>query len=245
MQRPAILTFSGLDPSGGAGIAADVRLMARCGAHCLPVITTLTVQDTHNALEWQPVEGALIRRQVDALLADIRPAAIKIGLVSEPEQVSLIAEVCTALPDIPVVADPVLRAGGGGALGGPGMADAWRERLLPQVTLATPNRREFQRLFPAGQPQLAADHWLLVTGADAGSNPIRHELLGPGGFLRSFESPRLPREFHGSGCTLAAALAAELAHGHAVEAAVQAALDNVAGSLATGFPIGGGQWIPG
>ncbi len=245
MTIPLVLTFAGLDPSGGAGIAADIRSMHAAGAHCLPVVTALTVQDTRDVVRVTPVAAATLQEQVDTLLADIAPAAIKVGLVAEPATAQLIRTTCDRLPGVPVVGDPVLRAGGGTRLADAAMIAAWRDVLLPVMTLATPNRQEFTQLFPAGTaPVLRAGQHLLVTGADNGGDPVEHRLLSGGGETRDYTVPRLPHSYHGSGCALAAAIAARLAAGEPVERAITDALAQVSAALRGAFRPGGGQWIP-
>ena len=245
MSVPSVLTFSGLDPSGGAGIAADVRALSGAGAHCLPVITALTVQNTHDATTVTAVAPELLRAQVDALLADVRPAAVKIGLLPDAATLQVVRDACARLPGIPVVADPVLRAGGGGTLVQAGLVQAWRTELLPLVTLATPNADEFEQLFPGGDvTALKTAQRLLVTGADRGTDPVLHRLVAPSGPVRSFAVERLPHTYHGSGCTLAAAIAGRLARGADVEDAISGALEQTLRALREAFQPGGGQWLP-
>ncbi len=246
MTKPLVLTFSGLDPTGGAGIAADIRAMSRAGAHCLPVVTALTSQTTTNAYHVQPVDAAILRDQVDTLLTDLTPAAIKIGLVADTATAELILQTCQRLGSVPVVADPVLRAGGGTALIPEHMVACWQERLQPACTLTTPNQSEFSILFPDQDLSgLGPGQSVLVTGADAGADPIVHQLLTAHGILRQFSVRRLPHAYHGSGCTLAAAIAARLARGEATENAIEAALKITSKILQEAFRPGTGQWIPG
>lgn len=240
-----VLTFSGLDPSGGAGIAADIRAMQHAGAHCLPLVTALTAQDTRDVIRVTPVAEAVLHEQLDTLLADVAPAAIKIGLVADAATARVIRAACDRLAGVPVVADPVLRAGGGAKLADDAMVSAWREVLLPAATLATPNTAEFARLFPDGAAgALNEGQFLLVTGSDDGADPIVHRLLSAHGEARAFTVPRLPHQYHGSGCTLAAAIAARLALGVGLEDAIAGSLAQVADSLRDAFRPGRGQWIP-
>ncbi len=246
MKRPAVLTFSGLDPTGGAGIAADIRTMDRAGAHCLPLVTALTSQDTDSAHGVSAVAAAVLQDQLDVLLNDITPAAIKIGLVPDAAIAAVIAAVCQRLPEVPVVGDPVLSAGGGGELAATGMARCWREVLMPWVTIATPNQSEMQRIFGTGAPVPGEKRpCLLITTTDAGEDPIVHRLYRHDGGEQLFSTPRLAGQFHGSGCTLAAALAALLAQDRPLPEAVSGALQQAQLSLRNGFPLGRGQWIPG
>lgn len=255
MKRPNILVLAGHDPSGGAGIQADIESVAANGAHAATVITLLTCQDTVNVHSVQPVALDFFRRCLDAVLADMRFDAIKVGVVANPDQVTLIADLARSLPQVPLVVDPVLRAAGGGQLADDAVGLALREQLFELADVVTPNADE-ARLLCDGEPDLQTcgerlSNWArsaLITGGDesdeGGENEVVNQLFIDGSRVASTGWPRLPGVFHGSGCTLASAVAAQLAHGVEREAALQAAQSYVWQTLDQAFAAGQGQRIP-
>lgn len=250
---PNVLVLSGHDPSGGAGFQADLEAIGALGAHPAGVLTALTRQDTHDAYEVWPVPDERFAAMLDTLTADMPFAAIKVGLLGSPDQARCIADFHQTQPTIPLVVDPVLRAGGGGQLAADPVAQALIHVLLPTATLSTPNAGEARLLCPDAADlddcgrQLSRGHegWVLITGGDEPGDTVTNSLFHDGEPVRRFHWPRQPHRFHGSGCTLAAAAAARLAAGDDVPAAVAAAQQYVADALAAGFMPGGGQMIPG
>jgi hydroxymethylpyrimidine/phosphomethylpyrimidine kinase len=248
---PLVLCLSGLDPTGGAGIQADIEAIAATGAHALPVVTALTVQDTRNVVSSTAVNPDLIARQIDALIADCRIAAVKIGLLGDATQVDLIVERLTTL-DVPVVCDPVLRAGGGTDLVTAGLLAALRERLLPRVTVLTPNAAEARRLASGAEDVSGCAQSLLargcrhvlITGGDEPGASVVNIWFTSGQIPRRFEWTRLPETFHGAGCTLAAAIAARLAHGAAIGAAIEDAQRWTQKALEHALRVGKGRRVP-
>ncbi len=138
-SRPVVLCLSGHDPSGGAGLQADIEALLAQGCHAAPAVTALTVQDTVNVSDFRVLDREWVLAQANAVLADLPVAAVKLGMLGSLEMVDTVAEILAAHPHLPVVCDPVLRAGGGGALGKGDVGFAMRERLLPRATIATPN----------------------------------------------------------------------------------------------------------
>lgn len=240
MKRPTVLVFSGLDPSGGAGVAADIAAIAAQGAHALPVITALTVQDHNRVYEVAPVDAALIERQAKALMAAIEIDAVKIGIPGSLANAGVIAALILLLrerlPGLPVVLDPVLASGHGDALAR-GDARAALAPLLPLATVVTPNLGEAAAL------DTSACRHVLVTGGHAEGPKVINRWQSAG---QEWEWcwERLPGEFHGSGCTLASAIAARLAQGEPVGRALDCAQAYVHRTLAGSFQIGPGQRIP-
>lgn len=239
-----VLCFSGHDPGGGAGIQADSEAIAAQGAHALSVITALTVQDSHNVRRLLPVDPDLLAEQVDCLLADSPIQAIKLGLLGSVAQLPLIAATIRRC-GVPVIADPVLAAGGGAALSDEAFRDGLRRDLLPLVSLLTPNASEARLL--SGQPQIlaAARHLqalgcaqLLVTGGDEPDTAVRNLFLDTQGQTHEYEWPRLPMRFHGAGCTLAAAIAGRIALGEDWRQAIERAQGYTQESLALAFAAG-------
>jgi hydroxymethylpyrimidine/phosphomethylpyrimidine kinase len=247
---PLVLCFSGHDPTGGAGIQADCETVAALGGHAMSVVTCLTAQDSRDVKRILPQRPADFLEQARLLLADVQPAAFKIGLIGSDELAEAIAELLAAHPDVPVVLDPVLAAGGGTELADRKLLDAMRRALLPHVTLLTPNGPEARRLSGESDLEGAAQrlledgcYYVLVTGGHEDQAEIVNTLYGTG-LRQAGRWPRLPAVYHGSGCTLAAACAALLGRGMTVPAAVQEAQQFVWNALAAGFRPGQGQHLP-
>ena len=144
MEIPTCMVFAGHDPVGGAGIQADIETLSSMGVHATSIVTALTVQDTTNVYEVAATETGLLIHQSRTLLDDIRPAAIKIGLIPDVATAEAVHTLLTDLPGIPVVLDPVYRAGGGHSLHTRQTRDALRSLLFPLATVITPNIQEAQ-----------------------------------------------------------------------------------------------------
>lgn len=253
-NRASVLIFAGVDPSGGAGIAADILAVTAQGAHALPVVTTLTVQDNDHVFDAIPVAFELVARQARALIDKIDVQAVKIGIPGSAANAQAMAELIIDLrrrrPDLPVVLDPVLASGHGDALS---RDDAVRALapLLPLATLIVPNLPEAQLLTglnrAAGQAASlharGCRHVLITGGHDSGA-AVLNRWFGPDSAQQDWSWPRLPGAFHGSGCTLASAIAARLAQGETMAAALAAAQAYCHEALATSYPIAAGQRVP-
>lgn len=164
VSPPVVMILAGNDPSGGAGIAADIETLVSLGCHPAPVITALTVQDTHDVHNLLPVESALVLAQARAVLADLPVAAFKIGTLGSADNAAALHELLISHPDIPVVLDPVLAAGGGTALANSDLIEAIRDLLLPLTTVLTPNSIEARRLAPEADTLEACGMALLARG---------------------------------------------------------------------------------
>lgn len=238
---PTVLVFAGLDPGGGAGLAADIAAIGALGGHALPVATALTVQDNNRVREVQPVDAGLILRQADALIDTCTIDAVKIGIPGCRENALAIARLLRQLraadPQLPVVLDPVLASGHGDSLGR-GNALAALAELLPLATVLVPNLPEAQAL-----GAVPCEH-VLVTGGHGEGEVVVNRWLRAGVEQRSWRMPRLPHSYHGSGCTLAAAISARLALGDAMGEALEHAQDYCHQTLAHAFWIAPGQRIP-
>src|SRR5215475_1877172 len=143
---PVVLTFSAADPSGGAGMQADILTLASMGCHPLSVLTAITVQDTLGVEAVQPLDAEWVADQARCLLEDMPVDVFKIGVLGSVENIAAIAEILSDYPDIPLVLDPVLASGRGDELATDDMTHALRELLLPQTTILTPNSLEARRL---------------------------------------------------------------------------------------------------
>ena len=253
---PVVLAIGGHDPSGGAGIQADIEAVAANGAHAVTLVTCLTLQDSCNVWELHPTSTELLTAQAELLLADTQVTAIKIGLLGSSEMVEAVAAILRKLPTVPCVLDPVLAAGGGNDLAGSTLVDSIQRELLPLCRLLTPNTHEAIRLSGLrddSEPQACAEK-LLSAGCDAvlttGTHDLQtadkviHRLFQPAEPAFISEWPRLPGEYHGSGCTLASAIAAGLAAGTSLRQAVEQGLDFTWQSLNTAFSSGRCQATP-
>lgn len=250
---PVMLSIAGHDPSGGAGIQADLETAAVLGVHGCSLITCLTLQDSHNVRALQPIDNAFIERQLELLLADIPVHACKLGLLGSPDTMDVIASFARTgrLPNL--VLDPVLAAGGGTVLGNDDYRQAMTRLLLPQSLLITPNLPEAQAL--SGQ-QTPADcaawlcdqgcDWVLISGGHSpdDQHQVVNQLYGQQGLVRAWPWPRLPGDYHGSGCTLASACTALLAKGLVLETALDQAQAFTWRSLSQAHRIGQGQLFP-
>lgn len=255
---PIVLTFGATDPSGGAGLQADILTIASMGCHPLTVVTAITVQDTGGVDDILPIDAEWVSDQARAVLEDMPVAAFKIGLLGSVENIAAIAEVISDYPDIPLVFDPVLASGRGDELTDEDMLDALRELLLPQTTILTPNSIEARRLIQdedndEDNPDLAecakrivqlGCEYVLVTGTHEHTPKVINTLYGESGIVRSDSWARLSGIYHGSGCTLASAIAALLANGLSMNEAVKEAQEFTWQALKYAFRPGMGQHIP-
>ena len=250
-RHPIVLSFSGHDPSGGAGIQADIETVAAHGCAAATVVTCLTVQDTGNVRLLSPVSAELVEQQARTLLADIPVRTIKIGLIGNAAVAAAIAGVLRDHPGIPVVLDPVLSAGGGAELAGPALLDSIRDQLLGRTALVTPNSQEARRLTGAHSLDECAEKLLahgcaavLITGGHEQEPSVTNRLYRPGRAPLASDWARLPGSYHGSGCTLASSIAALLASGCTLETAVQQGQEYTWQTLSHGWRAGAGQLLP-
>jgi hydroxymethylpyrimidine/phosphomethylpyrimidine kinase len=256
---PIVLSFAASDPTGGAGIQADLLTLASMGCHPLSVLTALTVQDTAGVQAILPIDSDWVADQARSVLEDMPVAAFKIGFVGSLDNIGAIASIVADYPDVPLVLDPVMASGRGDEMAGDEMIGALRELLVPQTTVLTPNSLEARRL-AAGDDEEPDDalplaecakrllelgcEYVLITGTHESTPQVINTLFGERGEVQADVWERLPGSYHGSGCTLASAIAAMLANGLEVAEAVREAQDFTWRSLAAGFRPGMGQHIP-
>ena len=251
---PIVLAFAAADPTGGAGLQADLLTLASLGCHPLSVLTGLTVQDTRGVEGLLAIEPEWVERQARRVLEDIPVAAFKLGVLGSARNARVIAAILAEHPRTPVVLDPVLASGRGDALTDAETMQIMRSALLPRTTVLTPNSLEARRLAGAAPgadlPECGRAlanlgcKYVLVTGTHETGAEVVNALYDARGLVREDRWPRLPGGFHGSGCTLASALAALLARGLETERAVRQAQEYTWKSLAAGFSPGRGQAIP-
>ena len=253
---PAVLTFAATDPTSGAGLQADILALASMGCHPLSVVTAITVQDTAGVESFFPLDPDWVADQARCILEDMPVAAFKMGVLGSTEVVAVVAEVVSDYPDVPLVLDPVFASGRGDEFANDDMVSAIRELLVPQSTVVTPNISELRRLAEAEEDDDAglAEYaqrlldtgceYVLVTGTHENTPKVVNTLYGKDGVVRTDTWPRLPETYHGSGCTLASAIAAMLANGLDLTDAVREAQDYTWHTLQKAYRPGMGQWLP-
>lgn len=231
-----VLSIAGSDPSGGAGIQADLKAFSALGVYGMAALTALTAQNTRGVTGVHLVPPDFVARQIETVFADVQVDAVKIGMIATAPTAEAIANVLATQPDIPIVLDPVMVAKGGASLLDPAAVSALVGRLLPLATLVTPNLPEAAVLLDSGVAQDRADmvvqaRQLLAMGVKAvmikgGHLPGPHspDLLATATELIWLEGERTPTEnTHGTGCTLSSALAAEIAKAASLREAAHAA----------------------
>ena len=255
---PIVLVFAATDPTGGAGLQADILTLSSMGCHPLSVVTAVTIQDTMGVEDVMPIDAEWVADQARCVLEDMPVAAFKIGVLGSLENIAAIAEIVSDYPDVPLILDPVLASGRGDEFATDEMVSAIRELLIPQTTIITPNSVEVRRLAyedgDAGDAASLADcanrlielgvEYVLVTGTHENTRDVVNVLHGKSGVLRSDTWERLQGSYHGSGCTLASALAATIANGLDIEDAVCDAQEYAWQTLKAAFHPGMGQFIP-
>lgn len=255
---PIVLAFAATDPTSGAGLQADILTLSALGCHPLSVVTAITVQDTAGVDGVMAIDSDWVVDQARVVLEDMPVAAFKIGVLGSVENIAAIAEVVSDYPDVPLVLDPVLASGRGDEFVSEDMVSALRELLLPQTTILTPNGAEARRLVQdeGDEPEVGGldecarrllgfgCEYVLITGTHENTPQVVNTLYGPEGVVRSDTWERLAGSYHGSGCTLASAIAAMLANGVDVPEAVREAQDYTWQTLSAAFRPGMGQYMP-
>jgi hydroxymethylpyrimidine/phosphomethylpyrimidine kinase len=247
------LTIAGSDSGGGAGIQADLKTFHRFGVFGTSVITAITAQNTRGVAAWQPVETQLVVAQMDALADDLRPAAVKSGMLGDADVVSVVADGVRRHRFTPYVLDPVMVATSGDVLLTPGAVAAIQRELVPLAALVTPNLDEAAILLGEPVRDVAtmerAARALVERGGAAAALVKGGHLRGPDavdvlfdGELHHYRHQRIDTtSTHGTGCTLSSAVTAHLALGYALRDAVARSLDFVHRAIATAPGLGGGH----
>ena len=248
--RPRVLTVAGSDSGGGAGIQADLKTMLALGVHGMSVVTAVTAQNSLGVQGAWPLPVETVRAQYRSVVDDIGVQAVKTGMLASAELVEEVAELLAGT-DAPAVVDPVGVSKHGDSLLAASALESVRTRLLPVATVATPNLDEVaqlagvhveseQDLRRAAEAVLSyGPRWVLVKGGHLAGDAV--DLLTDGSEEHWLRAPRYDnRHTHGTGCTLASAIASELAKGRSVPEAVTAAKEYVTGAIKAGFALGGG-----
>jgi hydroxymethylpyrimidine/phosphomethylpyrimidine kinase len=252
-MRAVVLSIAGSDPSGGAGIQADLKTFQAFGVHGAAVVTSLTAQNTTAVRARHDVPAAFVGAQLDAILEDMTIAAAKTGLLPDAGVVDVVVA-RFARAGVPLVVDPVLVATSGDALTGPSALAAIRDRLLPIAYVVTPNLVEAEaltgrRVTTVGEMRDAAmallergPHAVLVKGGHLADRAC--DVLATADGVHELEAPRHPvGPTHGTGCTLSAAIAAELARGRPLPDAVRSAKGYVGRAIAASLALGRGSRV--
>ncbi|MBE4735625.1 MULTISPECIES: bifunctional hydroxymethylpyrimidine kinase/phosphomethylpyrimidine kinase [Streptomyces] len=247
---PRVLTVAGSDSGGGAGVQADLKTMLALGVHGMSVVTAVTAQNSLGVQGAWELPVAAVRAQYRSVVDDIGVQAVKTGMLASAELVEAVAELLAAT-DVPVVVDPVGVSKHGDPLLAASALESVRTLLLPVATVATPNLDEVTQLTgvrvqsEAGMREAAeavlayGPRWALIKGGHLPGEAV--DLLTDGSEEHWLRAPRYDnRHTHGTGCTLASAIASHLARGRTVPEAVAAAKEYVTGAIAAGFALGGG-----
>jgi len=252
---PRVLAIAGSDSGGGAGIQADLKTMLALGVHGMTVVCAVTAQNSVGVQGYWELPPEAVRAQLDSVLGDIGAQAVKTGMLASAEIVRVVAR-SLAAAQAPVVVDPVAVSKHGDSLLSAGALDALKTDLLPLATVVTPNLLEAELLTGqsiADESQMLAaarkiaslgPRWVLIKGGHLAGNPV--DLLydarpAAGGQVTRYPGRRIEsRHTHGTGCTLASAIASHLAMGADVPGAVESAKEYVTGAIDGGFPLGAG-----
>lgn len=237
---------------------ADILTLTSLGCHALSVLTAITVQDTLGVEDYFPLDADWIAEQARCVLEDMPVAAFKVGMVGSVAAIATIAAIVADYPDVPLILDPVLASGRGDDLSNDDTRAALLDMLIPQTTILTPNSVELRSLVQddmhgadAASLEMCAQHllgtgceYVLVTGTHENTLQVINTLYDVTGVIRADAWTRLPGSYHGSGCTLASAIAATLAHKMDMAESVREAQAFTYESLRAGFRPGMGQYIP-
>ena len=254
MNRARVLIVAGSDSGGGAGIQADIKTVTALGGFAMTAITALTAQNTLGVSGIFPIEPPFIRQQMAACLEDLGADAIKTGMLHSVEVIEAVAaELDARASKVPLIADPVMVAQSGASLVQDAAVAAILSLIVPRATLLTPNTPEAARLtglkVEDRKGQIAAAERLAASGAKAvlvkgghlGGDPLFDVLLTEAGLLELAPPRVVTEETHGTGCTLASAIATGVAQGLALDAAVRRAQSYLRRALETAPGFGQGQ----
>ena len=243
-----VLVLSGLDPCGGAGISADIETINQFGVTPLPIVTTLTVQNTQSVKSTQMVDDKIIVEQFNHLKEDIDFSVVKIGLLSSKSKIQTIASLLSAGEALTIVLDPIVSSSSNQKLLDDQAIKDLKQDLLPMVSVLTPNVAELKALSSIDDEQKAVEslpcEWILLTTTDTSKDEIEHRLYRHGQCVERFSYVKLPGDYHGSGCTLSSVISALLASGVDVNIACKRALDYTYQSLLNAKSIGKMQYHP-
>lgn len=248
LEADSVLLFSGLDPSGAAGVSADIETINQFGVTPLPIITTLTAQNTQRVLSLEPTKSSLLELQFKLIDEDISFNTVKIGLLGSPYQVKVISKLLRDRRGVNIVLDPIISSSTEHILSSNEMIDAMKKELIPLCLILTPNLAELNALAPGLNEESAISSlncpWVLLTTSDSSEIQVEHRLYHDSNLIRKFTYKKLAGQYHGSGCTLSSAIAALVALDVGVEDACEKALDYTYQSLLSAKKVGKMQYHP-
>ena len=243
-----ILVFSGLDPSSGAGISADIETINSLNFRSFPIITTLTSQNTQSVSLVSPVNIKIIDSQLKSLIDDIEIDAIKLGLLADKTIMEYLSDFLDQYKNIPIVIDPILKSSSGSELMNEDLCSSYIDDLLPKATITTPNRDEFLKLARCDKISEGLKNfhsrYTLITSSIETENNLNHQLYNGEELLEEFHYKKLPHSYHGSGCTLASALVCFLLKEKDIIKACKMALDYTYQTLLDAEKVGKMQLHP-
>jgi hydroxymethylpyrimidine/phosphomethylpyrimidine kinase len=251
-NMPVVMCFSASDPSGGAGIQADIEVLGSIGCHCSPIITAVTAQDTKELYQLYACPSQLVVDQAHAVMEDLEIQAIKIGLVGSVENVRAIHQLLVHYPKIPVILDPAILEGNANKHIDPAIIEAIEILILPRVSVCTVNANE-AKLFAqeadtidaCAQELMAREaDYILITDTTSDKNKISNTLYGNYRKLETFQWERLPYKFQGAGCTLSTAIAGLMAQGLPASSATHQAQHYTNECLKSSYKLGMGYRLP-
>ncbi len=246
MEHPIILTIAGSDPSGGAGIQADIKTISALGGYAASAITAITVQNTMGVTQSQPVSSELLKAQLEAVLSDLAVDAVKIGMLATAENVSVVAEMLQKYPVKHVVCDPVILSTSGHELLSAEGVELAKQKLFPLCTLITPNLPEANLLGGDGQSLAQRYHTSCLVKGGHAEGELMTDILYHGGKEYRFTTPKIAtKNLHGTGCTLSSAISTYLAMGHELPQSVELAKQYISKCIAAAvdLPIGHGNGL--
>ena len=258
LSPPKVMTFSATDPTGGAGLQADVLTLASMYCHPISVSTAISIQDTKGVESLIALDSQQVKEQALTALNDIDVAVFKIGLLGSVDNIKTVSDILSLYPDTPVIIDPIITSGRGDILMNNVMKQEMINLLFPKATLITPNSIEakklvckeneniqdlsiqetVRRLFNLGCENI------LITGGHEQTKSVINTLYMNDGDIVPFETERFFGQYHGSGCTLSAAVAGFCAQEYPLREAVYEAVSFTSLALKNAFKIGNGQLIP-
>ena len=254
---PKVMTFSATDPTGGAGLQADILTIASLGCHPVSIATGFTIQDTIGVNKLIPIDSDMVNNQARLILEDMEVEIFKLGLLGSKENITTIAEIILDYPEIPLIIDPVLASGRGDEFSDIEARNMMMELLFPESLLITPNSLEARQLVSnEDEPsdlsievcarrlkEMGCEN-ILITGTHENTENVINTLYSSSNQITPYHWDRLPGSYHGSGCTLTSAISAYYALGLSIEEAVEEAQHFTWQALKNGFKPGMGQLIP-
>ncbi|MCG8377880.1 MAG: bifunctional hydroxymethylpyrimidine kinase/phosphomethylpyrimidine kinase [Proteobacteria bacterium] len=250
IKKPVVLVLAGHDPGGGAGIQADIESIANCGCHAVTVITSLTTQNTNCVIDIIPQKPEAFKQQIQIILDDIEINACKIGIFGNAELIEIAHDQLSSFT-VPIVLDPVITTGSGTVISDESVLEKITSLLVPIATIVTPNSDEARKLSNSDDLASAAEYLIqlgsenvLITGTHEETGNVINKFYAKDKTPREYRWQRLPNTYHGSGCTLSARIAAQLALGNNIQKAIEEAQEYTWNTLKHGLQLGQGQAQP-